>query len=408
MAKVEFSDFNDYSFWLRLRRDRDVSFSRFFNHFLNTSNLFDFCHALELPEVIAQKGLDAHAAYPLFVPKAFVAKMEKGNPRDTLLLQILPQAEELLTVDGFSDDPLHEQHSRIAGKMPANPGAGKMPAIPGAGKMPAIPGAGKMPAIPGAGRMPAIPGAVPGVCPLLQKYEGRILLLATNQCAVHCRYCFRRNLKKQAAVSLMRFLQDDSRVFPAEVILSGGDPLSLADDELAELLATLRARPQVRRIRIHTRFPAIDPKRLTPQLLSALRSDRKTVFSMVLHINHPREIDAEFADAMTEAVDRGIPVFVQSVLLRNVNDDFSTLFELYEKSISLRMTPYYLHQLDRVAGTAHFEVDVRHGLELMDRLRRSLPGYAVPRYVREIPGTASKTPVSAVAFPEESPEESPT
>ena len=304
--------------------------------------------------MIARKGLESHGAYPFFVPKSFVTKMEKGNPRDPLLLQILPRPEELFQVDGFCDDPLQEQNTGTA-------------------------------------------------CPLLQKYEGRVLLLATNQCAVHCRYCFRRNLKKQPSIALARFLQDDPRIFPPEVILSGGDPLRLSDDELAELAAMLRSRPQVRRIRIHTRFPVVEPKRLTPCFLTAIQSDRKTVFSMVLHVNHPREIDADFADAITEAVDRGIPIFIQSVLLRDVNDDFAALFELYEKSISLRMTPYYLHQLDRVAGAAHFEVDVRHGLELMDRLQRSLPGYAVPRYVREIPGAASKTPVSASVLPKKSP-----
>ena len=301
----------------------------------------ELCRNFGLSEVIAQKGLVAHEKYPLLVPKSFVAKMEKGNPRDPLLLQILPRPEELDKVDGFSDDPLREQTGE-------------------------------------------------NHCPLLQKYDGRVLLFATNRCAVHCRYCFRRNLKKQPKVDF-----DLPQVpLPAEVILSGGDPLTFSDDELSELLTIIRGRPGVRRIRIHTRFPVVDPKRWTAPLLSMLHSDRKTVFSMVLHINHPREIDDEFTEAITEAVHRGIPIFVQSVLLREINDDFETLFELYEKLISLRMVPYYLHQLDRIAGAAHFEVDPKRGLDLIDRLHRSLPGYAVPRYVREVPGERSKVPVS--------------
>ena len=294
--------------------------------------------------MIAQEGLAAHEAYPLLVPQSFVAKMEKRNPRDPLLLQVLPRPEELIQVDGFSDDPLHEQ---VGSKS----------------------------------------------CPLLRKYEGRVLLLATNQCAVHCRYCFRCNLKKQARTNLTVYLHDNLQPLAAEVILSGGDPLLLCDDELSELLAVIRTRPEVRRIRIHTRVPVVDPKRLTAQLLARLYSDRKTIFSMVLHINHPHEIDNDFADAITEAVEQGIPILVQSVLLRDINDDFATLFELYEKSISMRMFPYYLHQLDRACGTAHFEVETEHGLKLMDRLHRSLPGYAVPRYVREIPGETSKVSV---------------
>jgi len=301
------------------------------------------------------ESLAAQAEYPLLVPGSFVAKMEKGHPCDPLLLQVLPRPEELARVDGFSDDPLQERTGET-------------------------------------------------YCPLLQKYEGRVLLLVTDQCAVHCRFCFRRNLKKQepgiagilpsGIAGILPALLQAGSLRSQEVILSGGDPLTLSDEELSELLTAIRKRPEVRRIRIHTRFPVVDPERLTTPLLSMLHSDRKTVFSMVLHLNHPREIDDEFAEAITEAVNRGIPVFVQSVLLREINDDFETLFELYEKSISLRMVPYYLHQLDRIAGAAHFEVDPLHGLELMDRLHRSLPGYAVPRYVREIPGEGSKVSVS--------------
>ena len=312
------------------------------------SCLFELCRVLELPEVIAQEGLAAHARYPLFVPKSFAAKIEKGNPRDPLLLQVLPRPEELSKVDGFSDDPLQEQADEKN-------------------------------------------------CPLLRKYEGRVLLLTTNQCAVHCRYCFRRNRKESKSQLQVGSLR--TRDFPAEVILSGGDPLTLSDDELLELLTAIRVQPMVRRIRIHTRFPVVAPNRLTPQLLSMLHSDRKMVFSMVLHINHPREIDDDFADAMTETVNRGIPVFVQSVLLKEINDDFPTLFELYEKLISLRMSPYYLHQLDRIVGTAHFEAEPSRGLELMDRLHRALPGYAVPRYVREMPGKPGKIAIASEPRP---------
>ncbi len=309
---------------------------------------FELCRVLELPETVARDAWAAHAEYPLEVPEAFVAKMEKGNPRDPLLLQILPQPNELRVVEGFSDDPLRECNAET------------------------------------------------GSCPLLQKYVGRTLLIATDRCMVHCRYCFRQKTKNRMSEeggSGIRTALSKIAHLPPEVILSGGDPLRLGDDELTELLDSIRSRPEVRRVRIHTRAPVVAPKRLTTRLLSKLRSDDQTVFSMVLHINHPREIDAEFAAAITETVDRGIPVFVQSVLLRGVNDDFAALFGLYDRSISLRMIPYYLHQLDRVSGAAHFEVEADRGLELISRLRNSLPGYAVPRYVREVPGEGCKTEI---------------
>lgn len=330
------------------------------------TNPHELCRQLELPESVAGDADIANTVYPLRVPEAFVRKIEKRNANDPLLLQILPRSQELEPVDGFSDDPLREHVSFYSWNRSQQDFSCQK--------------------------------CSHGVR-VMQKYENRVLLLTTDECAVHCRYCFRRTMKndpKNDGDCRFDSICEKTDVFPpvTEVVLSGGDPLCLADDELEELLCKITRIPSVKRIRIHTRFPVVEPNRWTQKLLNMLRSDRETVFSLVLHMNHPREIDADFETAVIEAVDRGIPIFSQSVLLRGVNDSEEVLFELYEKLISLRIHPYYLHQLDRVSGTAPFEVDMKKGRELMNILRRRLPGYAVPKYVQEIPGQKSKIEVN--------------
>ncbi len=271
--------------------------------------------------------------------------MRPGDPSDPLLLQVLPQTAEEAEHPRFTCDPLGEARS-------AGPPGG------------------------------------------LQKYQGRLLMVTVGQCGVHCRFCFRRHYpytqgppRRARWTRVLQKVQADPSV--REVILSGGDPLTLPDSELAWLVERIAAIGHVRRLRIHTRMPIVIPQRVTEGLLGLLRSTR-LVPIMVLHVNHPAEIDPAVAQALAALVDHGIPVLSQSVLLRGVNDSVEVLCNLFERLVDLRVMPYYLHQLDPVAGAAHFEVPEEEGRALVAEVRRRLPGYAVPRYVREVPGGPSK------------------
>lgn len=300
---------------------------------------------LDLPEALLDR-LDPHTPFPLFAPRPFIARMRPGDPADPLLRQVLPLDAETQQIAGFSRDAVDDAAAELT----------------------------------------------PG---LLQKYPGRVLLVVTGACAVHCRYCFRRHFpygrapKSLAAWSeaLGRIAADDSI---REVILSGGDPLMVRDHLLAELAERIAAIPHVRRLRVHSRLPIVIPGRVDEHLLAWLRGTRLTPL-MVVHANHPREIDASVAAALARLIDSGIPVLNQTVLLSGVNDDVDVLAELSERLLDCRVLPYYLHQLDRVDGAAHFEVPVEKGRQLVARLRARLPGFAVPRYVREIAGELSKT-----------------
>lgn len=291
----------------------------------------------------------AAASFPLFVPRGFIARMRPGDPRDPLLRQVLPVEQELDAPPGFSHDAVADGPATL----------------------------------------------VPG---LLQKYATRALIVATGACAVHCRYCFRRAFpyaqspRSPAAwqPALDRLADDDSL---REVILSGGDPLTLVDAHLAELAERLAAIGHLSRLRVHTRLPIMIPERVTDELLAWLTGTRLTPI-LVVHANHPAEIDDHVAVALSRLADAGIPLLNQAVLLRGVNDDVETLASLSERLVDLRVMPYYLHQLDRVLGAAHFEVREAVGQQLIDQLRCRLPGYAVPRYVREVAGAASKVPLA--------------
>ncbi len=309
----------------------------------------ELCRLLRLGPELAQAAEQPAAEYPMLVPRAYAQRIQRADPDDPLLRQVLPRPEELAPAPGFSADPLGE--------------------------------------------------AAAGSCPrLLRKYYGRSLILATSACAVHCRFCFRRHLLRAAnyraegdaasllAEALDRLAADNS---VAEVILSGGDPLFLSDAQLAELLARMESIPHVRRLRIHSRMPIVVPQRITGELMELLQGTRLRTI-VVVHVNHPAEIDGAVERAIGRFVDAGIPVLSQTVLLRGVNDNIEALGELYELLADLRVGVYYLHQLDRVAGAAHFEVPIQVGIKLVAELRNRLPGYAVPRYVREIPGATSK------------------
>jgi EF-P beta-lysylation protein EpmB len=287
--------------------------------------------------------------FPLRVPRGFVNRMRPGDPRDPLLLQVLPLAAELDASEGFSLDPVGDLASRTG----------------------------------------------PG---LLHKYAGRMLLVATGACAVHCRYCFRRHFpySEEAALadgwrSAIEHLRADSSV--SEVILSGGDPLSLSDRRLQQLTDALATVPHIRRLRIHTRYPVVLPERVDGGLLQWLGSLplQKVV---VIHANHAQELDDDVRRACADLAGTGATVLNQSVLLAGVNDSVEALAALSEGLFAMNVLPYYLHVLDRVAGAAHFDMDENKALQLHAGLTRVLPGYLVPRLVREVPGAASKTPVT--------------
>jgi EF-P beta-lysylation protein EpmB len=272
-------------------------------------------------------------------------RIEPRNPSDPLLRQVLPLGDELRPHADFKLDPVGDAAAELA----------------------------------------------PGV---LQKYASRSLLITTGVCAIHCRYCFRRHYPYAAAPkspadwqpAIDRLAADESI---DEAILSGGDPLTLTDRQLAGLVARLEGVTSLRRLRIHTRLPIVIPQRVTDELLGTLRGTRLTSI-VVVHANHPAELDEATCAALRRLVDAGVPVLNQAVLLGGVNDNAGALIDLSRRLVDLGVMPYYLHQLDRVAGAAHFEVSIERGIELIAQMRRALPGYAVPRYVQEVAGEAHK------------------
>ena len=307
-------------------------------------------------QLLARLGLANHGLglstqsrqFPLLVPESFLKRMRSEHVKDPLLRQVLPLAEEDDSVPGFTTDALDESQFRKA----------------------------------------------PG---LLHKYEGRALLVLTGACAVHCRYCFRRHYPYSQEP---KRLDDWEPAFGAlerdesirEVLLSGGDPLMLTDERLAAVVRRLERIPHLRRLRIHTRLPIVLPNRVTLELLDLLTSTRLTPV-VVVHANHSQELVADCALALRQLTQTGVMTLNQSVLLRGVNDSVEALAALSERLIDLGIKPYYLHQLDRVSGAAHFEVAEEIGRQLIEELRRRLPGYAMPQYVRETPGDPFKTPL---------------
>lgn len=296
----------------------------------------------------------AERDFPTFVPLEFLSRIRPGDPRDPLLLQVLPVVEETFASAGFVSDPVGDTAARVAPQ-------------------------------------------------LLQKYFGRALVITTGVCGVHCRYCFRREFDYSTAAdsdfssdhaaaswgNAVNFLRQHDSI--DEVILSGGDPLTLSDSRLDRLISELESIPHVKRLRIHSRMPIVIPQRVTLALVQRLQASRLATW-MVIHCNHQQEIDTAVDTAIAMMVDHGIPVLNQAVLLAGVNDDVDVLASLCSELVNRRVQPYYLHQLDRVAGAAHFEVPVNRGKAIIESLRAELPGYAVPTYVTEIEGAQSKLP----------------
>ncbi len=305
---------------------------------------------LGLPESWVEPAREAARMFPMRVPRSFVARMRRGDPTDPLLRQVLPVAEELEHTAGRSSDPLQEADARRA----------------------------------------------PG---LLHKYRGRALLIATGACAMHCRYCFRREFPYEDQQSDTGRWHDALAALAAdpsieELILSGGDPLSLGDARLQSLSRALADIPQLRSLRLHTRNAVVLPSRVDDGLVEWIKGLPWRV-TVVLHVNHAQELEGDAVEAIARLRSTGALLLNQSVLLRGVNDDAATLVALSKRLHELGVLPYYLHLTDAVNGTAHFDVDELRGRAIVDALARALPGYLVPRLVREVPGEEAKVVLAA-------------
>jgi EF-P beta-lysylation protein EpmB len=309
--------------------------------------------SLELDPALLDRARAAARAFPLKVTRGFAARMQKGNPDDPLLLQVLPLGMELNDMPGYTSDPLQE--------INVNP----------------------------------IPG-------LLHKYDGRVLVTLTSACAVHCRYCFRRHFPYEdnnpgmgGWEKIFAYIKQDKSI--SEVILSGGDPLSASDRLLKLFTDQLLQIPHVKRLRIHTRLPVVLPERITEDFIhwiSHIPFDK----IMVIHVNHPNEINDDVRQAMQGLRNAGIHLLNQTVLLKRVNNNVNTLRTLSEVLFSAGVLPYYLHTLDKVHGASHFDITLREAQELYAGMIKKLPGYLVPRLVCEEPGMSSKTLLSTVLY----------
>lgn len=312
------------------------------------SRVEDLLNHLELPFACLEPGRAAATRFPFRVTRAYAARMAKGDAADPLLRQVLPLADELWEAPGFLSDPVGDRQALAA----------------------------------------------PGV---LHKYHGRALLIVTGACAIHCRYCFRREfpyaegqLHHSRESEALAYIAADTSL--SEVILSGGDPLVLGDERLAELVRTIAAIPHVKRLRLHSRLPIVLPARITPQLATLLTATRLSSV-LVIHANHANEFDAEVSQALDRLRRAGVILLNQSVLLQGVNDSVDALVHLSETLFEHGVLPYYLHLLDKARGTAHFDLPEAAAVALHEALRRRLPGYLVPRLVREVAGEAYKVGV---------------
>ena len=319
--------------------------------------LKEIANAVSDPQILLQQldieampwmsGFSARTLFSQRVPQSFIARMEKGNPNDPLLRQVLPVVEEFEETPGFTTDPLEEQDNDVPG--------------------------------------------------LLHKYKNRVLMIVKGGCAVNCRYCFRRHFpyqdnkgSKETWRETIAYLHAHPEV--DEVILSGGDPLMAKDHELKWLVDAIETVPHVKKLRIHTRLPVVIPSRVTAALATLLENTRLKVV-LVTHINHANEINDELRNAMTTLRQANVILLNQGVLLRGVNDSVDALKNLSNALFEAGILPYYLHVLDRVKGAAHFLVSDDEARSLMAGLIQEVSGYLVPKLTREVGGKASKTPL---------------
>lgn len=308
----------------------------------NFTSIATLAEFLELSEENKSKLL-ATPRFPLNLPRRLAEKMAKNDLNDPLFRQFAPLSEETLILSNFIEDPVCDASFRKEKK-------------------------------------------------LLHKYPGRALWLVSGACAMHCRYCFRQNFPYESSATdssaEIEYLKEHSEI--KEIILSGGDPLSLSDGALAQLFSAFDSIPHIQRIRFHTRFPIGIPERIDNSFLELLRGVKKKIY-IIIHCNHPRELDAEVVSALRKLSCLGIPLLNQSVLLKGVNDEEKTFLNLCEALVDAGVVPYYLHHLDTVTGTGHFLVPQHRGHELIQYVQERLSGYGVPRFVREVAGAPSKT-----------------
>ncbi len=306
---------------------------------------------LDLDPALLPAAQSAAPTFGFFVPQGFAARMRKGDANDPLLRQVLPLAEELIVTPGYSSDPVGDQ-------------------------------------------------AAIQLLGVLQKYAGRALVITTGACAVHCRYCFRRHypytegqLSPTDLPAWQRWLAANPEV--TEVILSGGDPLMLTDARLRQMSQMLAELPQITTLRLHSRVPVVLPERLDAELLRWVEALPQRLV-LVIHANHPHELSPEVEAALAPWRLRGVTLLNQTVMLRGVNDDLATLTQLSQRLFACGVLPYYLHQLDPVQGAAHFAVPDLRAQQLVQSLAERLPGYLVPRLVREISGAKAKQAVQGL------------
>jgi EF-P beta-lysylation protein EpmB len=307
----------------------------------------ELCLLLELPNEWLAPAKKAAGLFPLKVPRGFVARMKKGDANDPLLRQVLPLNDEFNEAAGFTKDPLREQAS--------NPVSG-----------------------------------------LLHKYQGRVLLTLTSACAVNCRFCFRRHFDYDSNTpgmagweSAIEYIKNNADIL--EVILSGGDPLVVNDAVFAHFLEKLSSIEHIKRLRIHTRMPIVLPERVTDEWVQILKSTRLQVV-IVIHSNHPQEINSDVKETLQKL--SGFTLLNQSVLLKGINDSADVLVELSEKLFECGVQPYYLHALDKVDGTAHFDTAEAKAIQLHADMANRLSGYLVPKLVREVAGAGGKILIS--------------
>lgn len=309
------------------------------------NNLSELTTLLELD--IKQLSANLDPKFPLRAPLYYVNKIAKRNPQDPLLLQILPQKQESILQPNYCQDPLQEAKYLKA----------------------------------------------PG---LIHKYYNRVLLTITGACGIHCRYCFRQyfpyqdNLVSQANRSLqLDYIKNNPQI--NEIILSGGDPLCASNKFLDNLLQELNSISHVHTVRFHSRMPIVIPDRIDDDLIKILNKYPRLKFILVTHCNHANELDNHIKAKMSLLRQNHVTLFNQTVLLSNINASADTLIHLSQKLFDCHIIPYYLHLLDPVQGTSHFDVDSGTAKKLMSNIKNKLPGYLVPKLVREIPGEYSKT-----------------
>lgn len=357
------------------------------------TDLNELCERLNLSKELSSSLKEATNKYSFLIPESLLDRVKINDLNDPVLKQFLPSPQELEKKEGFVRDPLSESSEDENAPVDA-------------------------------------PSPKGNSC-LLQKYANRVLIISSNACAGHCRFCFRRNLhprplfpipqefssnRNEEANNAANFREKDSsayfdqvfrsvRINPNvnEVILSGGDPLTLSNDQLKTLLDYIKTIRTVKRVRFHSRVPILVPNRIDDDFPACEDVDPSNngamlVLHLVVHVNSPNEINNRVAKALLELRKRGYVLTSQTTLLKGINDTSDTLVELFEKLANCGVVPYYLHQLDRVQGAAHFETTVKKGLQLMKQISERLPGYAVPKYVREIPGRKSK--VNLLAEPD--------